>query len=242
MAEIKTIQQEYLALLQSGKYSDFVLACNGAEWNLHKAVVCIHSPVIKAALDGEFMEARLGRYSSDQYDVATMARLIQYLYVGDYSSNPLLGGTWPSMEILQDEERQSQLQDASQPFPRCLGAEISLNVAADYFGIPALSAMTRHRAEGIIKHHWNAATFPALLKDAEEHVLDMNLWKILIDAASTHIDSLTKSNEFHEVDWQPGTYKQILYTQAQMLDEEKAKKKKRPSHTITDSNPHGIIF
>ncbi|CAI6014303.1 unnamed protein product [Clonostachys chloroleuca] len=231
MAGIKTIQQEYFELLQSGKYSDFVLACNGAEFNLHKAIVCIHSPVIAAELDGPSKEATLSRYSCNQYDTATMARLIQFLYVGDYSSSPVLAGTWPSLEILWEESRQSQLQDASQPSPRCLQAEISLNIAADYFGIPALLAMTRARAQEIIKHHWNAAEFPALLKNAEENVGDEYFWKILVDAAANHVDSLAKSSEFHEVDWQIGTYKQIFCAQAQLLEERKAWQKRMSSQS-----------
>ncbi|CAG9994644.1 unnamed protein product [Clonostachys byssicola] len=241
MPEMTAIHEESLALLQSGKYSDFVLACNGAEWNLHKAVVYIHSPVIAAAIDGQFMGARLDRYSSNQYDVATMARLIQYVYVQDYSSNPLLAGTWPSMEILQDEERQSQLQDTSQPSPRCLEAEISLNIAADYYRIPALSAMTRSRIERIINHRWDATAFPAPLKRAEENVVDMFLWKILIDAAAIHIDSLAKSNEFHEVDWQTGTYKQIFCAQAHILEEEDAKKKESPSQSSYESRAQAFF-
>lgn len=126
------------------------------------------------------------------------------------------------MEILWEESRQSQLQDAGQPCPRSLQAEVSLNIAAEFFGIPALLAMTRARAEEIIKHHWNAAEFPALLKDAEENVGDEYFWKILVNAAAVHMESLTKSSEFHEVDWQARTYKQIFCAQAQMVEERKA--------------------
>ena len=34
-----------------GKYHDLKIVCHGREFNVHKAVVCVHSPVIAAAVD-----------------------------------------------------------------------------------------------------------------------------------------------------------------------------------------------
>lgn len=41
-------------LLLSGKYSDFKLRCEDVEFQLHKSVVCMQSPMFAAALDGNF--------------------------------------------------------------------------------------------------------------------------------------------------------------------------------------------
>lgn len=41
-------------LLDSGEHSDLTLTCQGEEFRLHKAVVCLQSPVIAAALRGNF--------------------------------------------------------------------------------------------------------------------------------------------------------------------------------------------
>jgi hypothetical protein len=41
-------------LLQSSEYSDFTLVCQGQEFHLHKNVVCVQSPMINAALKGDF--------------------------------------------------------------------------------------------------------------------------------------------------------------------------------------------
>lgn len=36
------------------KYSDLTRCCEGREFKLHKAIVCIKSPVLAAAVDGHF--------------------------------------------------------------------------------------------------------------------------------------------------------------------------------------------
>ncbi len=43
-----------LQVMGSGEYSDLTLMCDGEEIKAHKVVVCPQSPVIAAALRGEF--------------------------------------------------------------------------------------------------------------------------------------------------------------------------------------------
>ncbi|KAH0841264.1 hypothetical protein FOPE_06597 [Fonsecaea pedrosoi] len=45
-------------LLESGEFSDLKFLCKGDEFKVHKAIVCMQSPVIKAAIQGSF-EVRL---------------------------------------------------------------------------------------------------------------------------------------------------------------------------------------
>ena len=42
-------------LLDSGVYSDLKLVCHGEEFSVHKAVVCVQSSVLTAAVDGDFV-------------------------------------------------------------------------------------------------------------------------------------------------------------------------------------------
>lgn len=42
------------ALLDSGEYSDFTLMCENQEFPVHKGIVCSQSPVIAAAMRGDF--------------------------------------------------------------------------------------------------------------------------------------------------------------------------------------------
>ena len=41
-------------LMDSEKYSDLKLVCQGLEFKVHKAIVCTQSPVLAAACDGGF--------------------------------------------------------------------------------------------------------------------------------------------------------------------------------------------
>ncbi|KAH7122914.1 hypothetical protein EDB81DRAFT_951918 [Dactylonectria macrodidyma] len=71
-------------LLESGKYSDVTLICQEKSFRLHKAVICSQSPVMSAALTGNFMEAATGTLSANAYDIDTVQRMIDFFYLGKY--------------------------------------------------------------------------------------------------------------------------------------------------------------
>lgn len=54
---------DFVHLMRSGQYSDVTLVCQGKEFKIHKLVVCSQSPVIAAALRGEFMVSNDGAAS-----------------------------------------------------------------------------------------------------------------------------------------------------------------------------------
>jgi speckle-type POZ protein len=45
---------DFAHLMKSGQFSDLKLVCQGKEFNIHKLVACPQSPVIAAALQGDF--------------------------------------------------------------------------------------------------------------------------------------------------------------------------------------------
>ena len=45
---------ELFSALDTGKYSDFIINCQGVEFKVHRVVVCSASPMIRAALDRPF--------------------------------------------------------------------------------------------------------------------------------------------------------------------------------------------
>ena len=62
-------------LLLSEKYSDLTFACNGEEFRVHKAVVCIQSPILAAACDGPFkVRQLLETFCSDLIDLLQVNR------------------------------------------------------------------------------------------------------------------------------------------------------------------------
>lgn len=44
----------WVNLLNTGKYSDFTIICEDAEFKVHSAVVCTVSPMLDAAFKGPF--------------------------------------------------------------------------------------------------------------------------------------------------------------------------------------------
>jgi hypothetical protein len=48
----------YLSFLETGKFSDFIIECQGVEFKVHRIVVSTQSAMLEAACSGSF-EARL---------------------------------------------------------------------------------------------------------------------------------------------------------------------------------------
>ncbi|KAI1081224.1 hypothetical protein F5B20DRAFT_79395 [Whalleya microplaca] len=71
------------SLLGSDDYSDLTLACEGQEFKAHKAIVCTQSPVLAAALRGDFEEARTNLVNIN-FDLVTCKQMINFLYTGQY--------------------------------------------------------------------------------------------------------------------------------------------------------------
>lgn len=53
-------------LLKTGKYSDMRLVCEGRTFKVHKMVVCLQSPVLAAAIDGQFEVRPQSLYASGE--------------------------------------------------------------------------------------------------------------------------------------------------------------------------------
>ncbi|EXJ80811.1 hypothetical protein A1O3_07095 [Capronia epimyces CBS 606.96] len=74
----------YLQLLETGKYSDLVIDCQGVEFNVHRTVVCPQSAMLDAACSGKFEEAHTGRIKFPEQHPYIMARAILFMYTADH--------------------------------------------------------------------------------------------------------------------------------------------------------------
>ncbi|CAH0055329.1 unnamed protein product [Clonostachys solani] len=192
------------ALLLFGKYSDFKLRCQDVEFQLHKSVVCMQSPMFAAALDGNFTEAASSIIVAELFDLDTIKRLIQFFYIGDYDAERpsdtkkiilKLESTWEQKVTPSGTEILSAMSVAEQ-----LSAHIDLNIAADYYQVPDLLKMTRDEVEKLLQHHWNASAFPEIFDRVSAVVADPKLQSIVTDAAARHLDELLELKEFRDLD------------------------------------------
>ncbi|KAI0516871.1 hypothetical protein F5B22DRAFT_606822 [Xylaria bambusicola] len=65
------------------QFSDVMLICEGEIFNAHKATICLVSPVMAAALTGNFNEAKINQIVVS-FDLPSVKRLIDFMYTGDY--------------------------------------------------------------------------------------------------------------------------------------------------------------
>ncbi|KAL7906129.1 hypothetical protein GGI35DRAFT_458828 [Trichoderma velutinum] len=69
----------------NGEFCDLELVCDGYIISVHKVIVCLQSPVIKAACTGQFAESA-GRYEIKDCSYHTAKKMVDYLYTGDYET------------------------------------------------------------------------------------------------------------------------------------------------------------
>ncbi|CAD6444460.1 6a6c280b-755d-4884-8bd3-fc363dc20355 [Sclerotinia trifoliorum] len=107
------------ALYDTGKYSDMKIRCEDKVFNAHRAVVCMRSPVIAAAMDDDrWEEAAKGEYHMSDDELPVVEAMIHYLYLRTYDdqvvSPPEALGSHSQVEIGKDE---------MPPSPPTLGSE-----------------------------------------------------------------------------------------------------------------------
>ncbi|KAF4338400.1 kelch 21 [Fusarium beomiforme] len=69
----------------AGEFTDFTLACDGRNIQVHKIIICSQSPVFRAACAGQFKEAFSGTYDLTSHQPDMIQLMVDYLYTGDYS-------------------------------------------------------------------------------------------------------------------------------------------------------------
>ncbi|KAJ9605955.1 hypothetical protein H2200_009804 [Cladophialophora chaetospira] len=91
MAAEEVRPPNYLALLESGQYSDFIIECQGIEFKVHRAIVCPQSTMLSKAINGPFKEAEEGRINLTEEDPEILSRVLCYLYTSDYDAASVPG-------------------------------------------------------------------------------------------------------------------------------------------------------
>ena len=112
-------------LLRSGNYSDFKITCKGAEFNVHRAIVCSASDFFKALCDSGFkvsscsgdfskmvidalQEQSAGSVDLPDDDPETVKRMIDFLYTGRYEAFDPNESSIGSGEVARASSRSSE--------------------------------------------------------------------------------------------------------------------------------------
>ncbi|KAI1264893.1 hypothetical protein F5Y18DRAFT_427529 [Xylariaceae sp. FL1019] len=145
---------------------DMTLACDGVMLSVHKSVCCSHSPVMAAAMNGNWMArrslvAKLPRHANVQQESKTntlivdfpldsVLRMIQYMYTGDYTVQ-LDPGLYQIANCSIDADAITLLRAENRPVQHAaLDLHGGVNIVADYYMIPALAMMSTKAAESAL--------------------------------------------------------------------------------------------
>ncbi|KAI0907360.1 hypothetical protein F4823DRAFT_630450 [Ustulina deusta] len=207
-------------LLNIKDYSDLTLECDEQEFRVHRATVCAQSPVIAAALRGDFMEAKMGVLHMS-FDIDSVRRLIEFMYSGDYqiSYNPaldILASSAPSknctaekqakeIEIVDDSVDNTAKLDMSidvlEPSESISGRLLfhgRMNSIADYYDVSALAKLSTARVKEILAKEWSVEPFCNLLQQCIGSTSDKDFLRMLGAEAVEHVGELSERNFFDE--------------------------------------------
>ncbi|KAF7870430.1 hypothetical protein EAF04_004175 [Stromatinia cepivora] len=110
------------ALYDTGKYSDMKIRCEDKVFDTHRAVVCMRSPVIAAAMDDDrWQEAAKGEYHMSDDELPIVEAMIHYLYLRTYDDQvalaPEASGSDSQLRIWKAELPLSPPTPESEPEP-----------------------------------------------------------------------------------------------------------------------------
>ena len=76
-------------LYHTGKYSDLTLKCDDVHFKVHKAILCIRSPVFARECDGPFIEGKTDhiRIGAPAADKDSVRRMLEFIYKNDYQDD-----------------------------------------------------------------------------------------------------------------------------------------------------------
>jgi BTB/POZ domain len=69
-------------LWTSGRFSDFIVSVGAKQFNVHKCILSIQSPVLAAMFESDMKEARSGSMEIVDFSEGAVEEFLRYLYSG----------------------------------------------------------------------------------------------------------------------------------------------------------------
>ncbi|PHH66776.1 hypothetical protein CDD81_5908 [Ophiocordyceps australis] len=198
-------------VMKAEKFTDLKFITHDKVFKVHKAIVC-QSPVIEAALTGNFVEAATGEIDMTHYLPETVKRMVEFMYTGDYS-----GFTEPKGDEFQgpsgggdqvNDENQSPSFNSSSssatldfsppPEPREVPnddvlSHLRVGSIADYYQLTDLAEMAQDRVKVLledVQHETLVMTIPDLITEIIESTNNMPQIGSLVSMAAKSIVAL----------------------------------------------------
>ncbi|KAF4547260.1 Hypothetical protein D9617_49g041210 [Elsinoe fawcettii] len=80
----KNVFENTALLYKTSQFSDLTIKCQDRHFHVHRAILCLRSPVIAAAIEGTFKEANIRTVEVTVVDHDILEKALQYLYTDDY--------------------------------------------------------------------------------------------------------------------------------------------------------------
>ncbi|KAI0134195.1 hypothetical protein BJ170DRAFT_189571 [Xylariales sp. AK1849] len=220
-------------LLGSGEYSDLTLVCQAQEFMVHKPIVCPQSPVIAAALRGDFQEAKTSRVEVN-FDIATLKCMLGFLYTGNYTVLPEPDtspkeptaeemaidtaevGFSPNGSDRTDDSTQTQLTVLSSKTRESVLCHVRVNMIGDYYDVPNLVQLANANINQHFRDEWSVQIF-SLATEQLSASGDLGWQKTFAPVAAEHVSELIASERFSRLEVVTGIAFEILQSCAQRL-------------------------
>ncbi|KAK4900853.1 hypothetical protein LTR27_002036 [Elasticomyces elasticus] len=152
------------SMFNTPQHADFTITCGDRKWLMNKAIVCAQSPVIKAAMQGNFKEAKDGIYPCKDEEPAVVEPMLYYMYHFDFED-----------------------QDSTLP----IVFDVQVQMAADYYQVPSLAKLAASKFEKRAQEEWAWEDFAqaAALIYAEAGDKDHQLRDIVVSVSLKHSDT-----------------------------------------------------
>jgi len=203
----ETYQSSFVGkLLGSSKLNDLKLVCEGRGINVHKAVVCPQSRVIEKLVTS--VEARDSQIQMGSFDLATVERMVEFMYTGEYSiaaAHEMIGRSQPGSSTSDNNGQgpSSPQADEIEPTLQILRKHVRVNAIAECYDIPRLRDTATGKIQDILyRNRFSVALFCGVLEEAQGITHDNGFYQMLASFATVygHLGELVQHEKFKALD------------------------------------------
>ncbi|KAM0427820.1 hypothetical protein ACHAPT_007277 [Fusarium lateritium] len=204
-------------LLQTGKFSDCTIVCQGKEFKLHKIIVCAQSSVIAATLEkaSRMRHTRASQSSSlhiTSLDLATVECMVDFLYRQDYVINgdalhkarPSGWAGPPNMQVNGSGNRMPATPPPNLSLPQSamrdiLLCHVEVNAIGYHYKLQKLCDRANKYLDTILCSAFPAEIFPDVAIAAFKSSEDAKLHDLMSSFAIKHVHTLVKTPGFEKI-------------------------------------------